>query len=132
MTVVGFNFIKFSAEKNKPIKGKIDIKNNVTIKDVSESKMAVDQKMSALKFDFLFQADYEPEIGKIEIIGETMVVLDKKIGEEALKGWKKEKKIKGAFMSGLLNHILAKCNIEAVMLSRDLNLPAPIPLPKVN
>ena len=31
----------------------------------------------------------------------------------------------------LLNSILNKCNVQALILSQDINLPPPIPLPKV-
>jgi hypothetical protein len=34
-------------------------------------------------------------------------------------------------MENILNSILTKCNIQALILSQDVNLPSPIPLPKV-
>jgi len=34
-------------------------------------------------------------------------------------------------MSEILNIILTRCNIQALILARDINLPSPIPLPKV-
>jgi hypothetical protein len=34
-------------------------------------------------------------------------------------------------MSAILNTVLTKCNIEALILSQEVNLPSPIPLPKV-
>ena len=34
-------------------------------------------------------------------------------------------------MTTLLNALLAKCNVQALILSQDVNLPPPIPLPKV-
>jgi hypothetical protein len=34
-------------------------------------------------------------------------------------------------MVPVLNSILAKCNIQAIILTREVNLPPPIPLPKV-
>jgi len=131
MTVVSFNFTKMVAEKKKLIKGKIDIKNNIVIKNVSESKMAIDSNRTALKFDFEYLAKYEPELGTIEISGETIFLTDKKIATDALKEWSKDKKVSGDFIGGLMNHILTKCNVQAIILSRDINLPAPIPLPKI-
>ena len=41
------------------------------------------------------------------------------------------KKIAKDIMSRVLNAVLAKCNIEALILSQEVNLPPPIPLPKV-
>ena len=43
----------------------------------------------------------------------------------------KDKKIPKEVMTPVLNNILAKSNVEALVLSRELNLPPPIPLPKV-
>jgi len=131
MTVVNFSFTKLLAEKKKVAKGKIDIKNNISIKDVSEAKMAIDAKRTALKFNFLYEATYEPEVGKINLGGEVIYVLDKKVADDVMKMWKKDKKVKADFMTNLMNHILAKSNIQAVIMSRDINLPAPIPLPKI-
>jgi len=131
MTVVSFNITKMLAEKKKLAKGKIDIKNNVTIKNVSESKLAIDPKRVALKFDFEYVAKYEPELGVIEISGETIFLAEKQVAVETIKIWNKDKKISGDFVNSLMNHILAKCNVQAVILSKDINLPAPIPLPRI-
>lgn len=131
MTVVGLNFTKIAGEKNKPIKGQIEIKNNVMIKDISESKFSMDEKRSALKFDFEFLTLYEPKIGSIKLNGEVIYLTDKKIATDVLKVWKDEKKAKAFFMKDLMNHVFVRCNVEAVLMSRELNLPTPIPMPKI-
>ena len=43
--------------------------------------------------------------------------------------WKKEKKIDQALSAILMNRILTKCDIKALALLQDLNLPPSIPLP---
>ena len=131
MTIVGFNFNKINAEKKKPIKGKVDIKSNVLITGVKESKLPVDGKRKPLNFEFEFTVVYEPGFGSIKLHGEILFLLDNKVADDTLKVWKKDKKVKGDFLSGIMNHILAKSNIQAVVVSRDVGLPAPLPLPKV-
>lgn len=131
MTIVGLTFTKLQAEKSKPVKGKINIKNNVNLKDVSESKISIDAKKKTLKFDFVYTSKYEPDVGNIEIAGETVYLADEKMAKETLAQWKKEKKAPPSIVKGLMNHILAKCNVQAIILSKDINLPAPIPLPKM-
>ncbi|MFH1770549.1 MAG: hypothetical protein ABH828_03250 [archaeon] len=131
MTIVGFNFTRLLVEKNKSIKGKVNISNNVTIKAVSESTLAIDKKKKALKFEFLFTSKYEPGLGTIDIGGEVIYLADEKVAKGALDGWKKEKKVSKEILQGLMTHILSKCNVEAVVLSREVNLPPPIPMPKV-
>ena len=51
--------------------------------------------------------------------------------EEILKSWKKSKQVPKETMTEILNTVLMRCNVEALMLSRDVNLPPPIPMPKV-
>ena len=41
------------------------------------------------------------------------------------------KKVPKDVMTAILNTVLTKCNIEALILSQKVNLPAPIPLPAV-
>ena len=48
-----------------------------------------------------------------------------------LKNWKKNKAVPKDTMNEILNVILMRCNVEALILSRDVNLPPPIPLPKI-
>jgi hypothetical protein len=131
MTIVGFNFTKMVAEKLKPVKGKINIKNNVSIKNITESKLAIDAKKKALRFEFVYTSTYEPGIGSIEIGGGTMYLADEKVAKAALEQWKKSKSAPPDIMRELMNNILTKCNIQAIVLSKDINLPAPIPLPKM-
>ena len=78
-----------------------------------------------------FKSKFEPNIGEIVFEGEVMDLEDAKTTEAVLKGWKKDKKLPDELMSVVLNSILAKCNIQALVLSRDMNLPPPLKLPKV-
>ena len=133
MTIVGFNFIKMSAER-KPgaVKGKIDIKNNVTITNVEESKLSIgSSSQKVARFEFDFTAFYEPKIGSIKFSGEILYLGDKDKIDSLIKGWQKDKKVEKDVLTGLINTVLNKCNIQALILSQQVNLPPPIPMPKV-
>ena len=52
--------------------------------------------------------------------------------KEIIAEWKKDKKIKKELMGGILNTVLTKSNVQALIISQQVNLPPPIPLPKVN
>jgi hypothetical protein len=131
MTVIGFNFTKISIEKKIMINGKININNNVGITGVDEANLPiVNDKQSALKFDFKFNTLFEPDIGGIEILGELFWLTQKEKAQEMIKSWKKDKNMNRDIMTSVLNTILNKCNIEALILCKDMNLPSPIPLPK--
>ena len=131
--IVGFGFTKLSAEKKENAKGKIDINNNVSIKDVLEENFALgkDRQQNIIKFLFEFTSKYEPNVGNILFEGELLYMEEPKKAKEILADWKKNKKLPKDLMAGLLNTILTKCNIQALILSQQVNLPPPIPLPKV-
>ena len=130
--IVGFGFTKLSAEKNESAKGKIDINNNVTIKDVKEDSFSFGKdKQNILKFIFEFTSKYEPNVGSILFEGELLYMEEPKKIKEILSSWKKDKRIEKELMAGLLNTVLTRCNVQALILSQEINLPSPIPMPKV-
>lgn len=132
MTVIGIGFNKISMERFAPVVGKININNNATVKDIDKMELNVgNKKQNALKFTFEFKASYEPNLAHITLEGEVVWLEKESDAEKILKDWKKDKKIPKEIMTPVINAILAKSNIEALVLSRELNLPPPIPLPKV-
>lgn len=132
MAVIGFNLNKINVEKDPDFKGKVSIKNNVTIKEVEKADLFLGKtKQEALRFIFQYTSDYEPKFGKILLEGNVMFVEEKEKVSKILKEWKNGKKIEADIMTVLLNNILSKCNIEALMLSRDAGLPPPVPMPRV-
>ena len=131
--IVGFGFTKLSAEKNEAAKGKIDINNNVSIKDIKEDNFSLgkDKQQNVLKFIFEFSSKYEPSVGTILFEGELLYLEEPKKAKEILNSWKKSKEIPKELMTVLLNTILTKCNVQALILSQQVNLPPPIPMPTV-
>jgi len=92
--IVGFGFTKLSAEKKEVAKGKIDINNNVSIKDIKEDSFSLgNNNQNVLKFIFEFTSKYEPNIGNILFEGELLYMEDPKKVKEILSSWKKDKKI---------------------------------------
>jgi len=132
MTIVGFNFTKIEAEKNETLKGKVNINNNVNIRKVEEKDFALgNQKQKVLSFTFEFVAKYDPNIGSIKLTGDVLFMDDAKKVKEILDGWKKDKKLPKEIMPNILNTALTKCNIQALILSEQINLPPPIRMPKL-
>jgi hypothetical protein len=131
MTVIGFSFTKMLVEKHSPVKGKISINNNVGITAVDETKIDINTDKKSIKLTFEFTSSYDPNVAKILLQGEVIYLMPKAKAEETVKNWKKNKKLDKEVMSQVLNNVLAKCNVEALILSKDMNLPPPMPLPKV-
>ena len=132
MTILGFNFNQIKVSKKEGIKGKINIKSNVTIKDIKENDLSLgDKSQNALKFVFEFSSKYEPDFGEIVLGGDLLFMESSNKTKTIMDDWKKSKKIPKDIMAGILNTVLTKCNIEALILSQKVNLPPPIPMPSV-
>ncbi len=132
MTIVGFNFTKMDVERSSSVSGKINITNNVSIKNIEKSKLTMGTlAKEGLKYTFEFVVKYEPAVGSIFLQGEVLSIASDEEKDAILKNWADGKKVSKQVMSTLLNSILQKCNIQSVILSRDINLPSPVPLPKV-
>ena len=132
MTTLGFNFNEIRVIRKEGAKGKINIKNNVSIKDIKEQSLNLgDKSQSALKFVFEFASKYDPDLGEIILGGDLLFMDSSEKVKKILNDWKKDKKVPKDIMSGVLNTVLTKCNIEALILSQKVNLPPPIPLPSV-
>jgi hypothetical protein len=132
MTIVGFCFTKIDAEKKNGAKGKISINNNVSIREIEETNLSLGtEKQKAVKFVFEFLSKYEPDFGKILLGGEVLYLDEASKSKKIVDGWKKDKTVDNEIMSSVLNTILTKSNIQALILSQEVNLPSPIPLPKV-
>ena len=133
MAIIGFNFTKMHIERKAPVSGKISVKNNVAIKDVEKKDFNFGKsKQAGVQFTFEFSVEYEPKIADILLEGEVIDLVDEKRADTLVKEWKKSKKLEPAVMTNILNTVLGKANIQALILSKDMNLPPPIPLPKVN
>jgi hypothetical protein len=132
MTIIANNFTKIIVEKKGSAKGKISISNNVSIDSVEKTELAVgSSKQSALKFKFEFVSKYEPKVGEIILDGELLFLEKPEKVTAIAEEWKKSKKVPKEVMAPLLNSILTKCNIEALLLSREISLPPPVQLPRV-
>jgi len=130
--IIGFNILKIEAERSPETKGKISINNNIQIKDIEKTELFLGKsKQEGLRFRFEYVSSYEPKIGKITLTGDLVAVEEKEKASEIVEGWKKNKKISTEIMAPVINSILNRCNIQAILLSREIGLPPPVQLPKV-
>ncbi len=131
MTIVKINIHKVNAERNlESAGGQIKINNNVSISNVEDLSFDVDGK-KGLKFSFSFNCNYEPDLGKILVEGQILFVESSAKIAEIKKSWDKDKRIPLDVMEQVVNAALHKGNIQAIKISEEVNLPSPLPLPKV-
>lgn len=128
---MGFNFTKIIAERKSFTRGKIEVKSNISIQDVKEEKLPLPKKEIGLRFEFSFTLTYEPKIGEISFSGNILYVDTEDKTKQILKGWKKNKKIPPEINTPLINTILHRCNLKALELSQEVNLPPQIQMPRL-
>ncbi|MBI5073352.1 hypothetical protein HZA99_06050 [Candidatus Woesearchaeota archaeon] len=133
MAIVSFTFTKLLAEKKDGRNEKITINNNVSIVNVEEHNLPIgSQKQDSLKISFLFTTQYDPGFGSIELHGNLIYLGDAEQLKEVFANWQKNKKLSADMMKDVLSSVLNKCNIQALIMSRDVQLPPPVPMPRVN
>ncbi|MBL7101025.1 MAG: hypothetical protein ISS23_03670 [Nanoarchaeota archaeon] len=133
MPIVGFNFDKILVEKTNPISGGVQVKNNMSIKNVEEQELFLGKKKeNVLKFSFEFSSTYEPKIGLVSINGHILFMEDPSEIKKIMDSWKKKKSVPQTLMSHLLNTVLMRCNVKTLILSSDVNLPPHIRLPTIS
>jgi hypothetical protein len=132
MAVVGFSLTKISAQKHRVAAKGIKIKNDVNILDAKEVGLALGKdKQSTIRFSFSWKTSYTPGLAEIELEGEILYMQDAKKLKDVMAHWKKEKSLPVDIASVIMNPIVNKCSIQAINIASDLNIPSPIPLPKV-
>ena len=133
MTIMGINFKKMLVERKSSTKGKVSISNNVSVTKVEKVSLNLGgDNQQSIKFDFSFKSKYDPQIGTIDLDGEVIYLAQKDQADKIVSEWSKTKKVSPEILTPILNNVLNKCNIQALILSKEMNLPAPIPLPKIN
>jgi|SRR3989344_9672092 len=129
MPIVGFTYTKILVEKKDkldPTKDKIV--NNVNLIKVEQDDRELAKDQGLLNFNFEFVVDYGKS-AKLQLNG-TVLYMDKlKEIKSIFNDWEKEKKLNLKVSTEIFNSILFKCNIKALQLADDLNLPAHFKVP---
>jgi len=129
MKLIGFNFNKISIEKKSDKKENLKINTNINIVDISEIKTDFfNSKEILLGVQFNYTIDYSPNIAKIFFEGNILLSIDPKEAKEILKEWK-SKKLQDNFRNIVFNIVFRKCNIKALQLEDEMNLPLHLPMP---
>ncbi len=130
MTIIGFNLAKILLERKEGFTGKIEIKSKADVTDIKKDPMKIAEGKEALRVSFDFLISYEPDFAKVEMKGFVLLLEEPKIAKQILNDWKK-KKINNELKERVFNTILSRCNVKALALEEDLNLPPHFPLPQI-
>ncbi len=129
MKIIGFSINKVIAEKNSEAKGKIELSSGLSMVDIKKQDVSISGK-NTIKFDFSFNIQYKPNLGKIELDGSVIVLDEDDESKQIIDNWKK-KKFDNPMKLPLFNFIMNKCNIRAIQLEDELGLPPHFQLPKL-
>ena len=81
-----------------------------------------------LEVPFVFTINYTPGVAQISMKGKSHVVGQKDELEQILKEHKEKKPPPPVILQSISNIVF----LESVLICRSLNIPPPIPLPKIN
>ncbi len=129
MSIIGFNFEKIAVERKKVPQGEIKIANNVRLTDIKEEAIRVGEASKALKVGFEYKLDYGAELGNLTMLGNVIYLDDNKKQDAVLEAWKAKKPLETKFSLAITNTIMTKCNIKAIELCSEVNLPTHIRMP---
>ncbi len=130
MTIVGFNLSKVLIERKDVFSGKISVKSGANITNIRKENITLMKDKETLRVDFDFHIFYEPQFARVEFKGFVLVVEEPKNIKNMLNDWR-TKKISPALQQEVFNLVLRKCNVRALSLEEELNLPTHFPFPVV-
>lgn len=130
MRIIGFNLSKIACERKDLIEGNLEIAQNIDIKEINEEEIPF-SKEHALKISFNFNISYSNDSAKIDFNGMIVLLPEKDELKNILKEWK-DKKIPEDIRIPLFNFIMQKCNVKALSLEDELNLPTHFQMPRIN
>ncbi|HTY43883.1 MAG TPA: hypothetical protein VMC80_01440 [Patescibacteria group bacterium] len=134
MRAIGFSFKKINVEKlaSNSLED-VKINANIEISEVFSVKPTdlLKPKDELLGVRFVYTLFYEPEFAKLAFSGEIIFEVDPKVSKDILKSWKDSKEMPEDFRMLVFNVILRKCNLKALEIEDDMNLPLHMPMPTV-
>ncbi|MFH0862671.1 MAG: hypothetical protein V1875_06555 [Candidatus Altiarchaeota archaeon] len=127
MTVLNFKLNKISGSRRDRNVKSIEIKANSTILSVKKDK---DKRIGDyLLVNFKYSVEYAPEVGEIFLEGFLWYQHPKL--DSVYSDLKDKVELKNEAIKEISNSVIQESIIEALDMSRKLQLPAPIQLPTV-
>jgi len=128
MTVMNVKLNKLSGERRDRKVKTIQVKANSTILSV---KRASDKRIGDyLHVNFKYIVDYAPDIGSVQLEGQLWYQHPKLDSVYSEEGDKVE--LKNEAIKEISNSVIQESIVEALEMSRKLQLPAPLQLPTVS
>ena len=129
MAILGMRFNSLEARREKgKITHQIKVRPVPKVTGVKETDIPMLGK-KALSLEFEFVAEYDPNIGNIKMSGEIFYITDN--NDAVIKKWKSDKELSEDVKIEVHNHLYRTCLVKVVNLADDLQLPPPMPIPRL-
>ncbi|NYT04259.1 MAG: hypothetical protein GKC00_06080 [Candidatus Methanofastidiosa archaeon] len=102
----------------------VSIASNLTLTDVYINNN------NNVSVEFVFCCNYTPNISAIKFEG--VFIYDGPEREGLMNEWKDKKRLDSEKFLFIHNSILYRCFVEAVGVSKDINVPSPVSIPAVS
>ncbi|MFH0929033.1 MAG: hypothetical protein V1818_01605 [Candidatus Aenigmatarchaeota archaeon] len=130
MPAIGLNISGIEAKKFEEAAIGVKVNTNTNLKEVKEHSLdPLDKKCMSVEFEFTtnYVSQEGGKVADIVITGDVLF-LDEDY-KKIIAQWKKEKKLPEDVSLQIINVVFNKCLKKAILLSDDLQLPSPIPIP---
>ena len=126
-------FNSMDVRKPDTFNPRVKIQNNVNINkiDAISIKMGKDAQ-EGFRIGFDYTTLYGDQGAHIKLAGNVVYIPDSDETKKSVAEWKKSNKINSKILKSVLDHILHKSTIESLLLSKEMQMPAPIDLPRAS
>lgn len=128
MPILNYRLTKFSGEREDNEASDIEVKANSTI--ISLKKEKDDRIGEYVVVNFMYEVEYQPDLGNIKLEGSLWYRHPKL--KDMVKEEKNKIELSGEAVTEISTAIIQKSLLESIELSKKLQLPPPMKLPKVS
>lgn len=119
------------AEKEGSPQGDVNVNYSSNLTDVEEASVSsLDDPVARISFELdLTYTSNDAEVAEMGFEGN---VLWQRNAEDVISSWEESGEIDQDVAASVTNHIYRKCLTRAVGMADALDLPSPVPMPRVN
>ncbi len=120
-----------TGERILSISGKREKREQIQGLNINIGIEKIDVNGEDIEIEYLYTANYEKDVGQLQIRGVLMAKEDKKLAKEIDDEWKKNKKMPENYMTTVLSAINYSGSANGTLLARVLGLTAPFIPPRI-
>lgn len=134
MPIMGINITKLSIEKGNPPVPQVEVDLTPKVTGIRLGEMRTPTgKLNGIEVLFEYGVTYKPDVAKASIEGVIFYLpRNRDDVDRILDEWENEKKLDPNMFAEVVNAVTMEAMPLLMLLSKELRLPYPIPVPRVN